>query len=419
MDRSSNTVPTTPDSPAHWGGWSGAVRDDPFPFFEQRRSACPVQQVDLADGHAAWVVLGHAAARQALNHPLISKNMAAALDDDPDVVAEGLPGPEFSHHMLNVDPPDHTRLRRLVARAFAPSRVNALQPRIEQVAHGLLDDLESAGAGATVDLVEGFAHPLPFVVIGELLGVPAADRPSLHDWFQTLFTPWAGSPPPEAVAASDAIVGYLGDLVDAKSADPGDDLVSLLVAATEQQERLTRQELLSSLFQLIVAGHDTTTSLIGNGVVALFDNPDQLELLCADLSRMPAAVEELLRYSSAVPHATFRVTAEAVELDGVVVPTGKQVLVCLGAANRDPSAFSDAERLDVTRERSAHLAFGHGIHFCLGAPLARLESRVAFTALLERFPRLRLAVPREDLAWTHGDGLVLRGLAALPVVLSP
>lgn len=414
-------VPTldTPDRIVRWGGWPQVVRDDPFPHFEQRRSECPVQQVTLADGHEAWVVLGHDAARQALNHPRISKDMAAALKDDPDVVAEGLPGPEFSHHMLNVDPPDHTRLRRLVARAFAPSQVNPLQPRIEQIAHALLDDLEAAGPGETVDLVEGFAHPLPFAVIGELLGVPADDRVLLHDWFQTLFTPWADSPPPEAIAASNAIVGYLGDLVDARSTAPQDDLVTTLVSATEQDDRLTRQELLSSLFQLIVAGHDTTKSLIGNGVVALLDHPDQLELLRADLSRMPAAVEELLRYSCAVPHATFRVTTTDVELDGVAIPAGKQVLVCLGAANRDPGAFADPTTLDVTRDRTSHLAFGHGIHFCLGAPLARLEGRAAFTALLERFPALRLAVPREELAWTHGDGLVLRGLAALPVTLGP
>lgn len=419
MPRTPEPTATAPGLTARWGSWPPAVRDNPFPFFEQQRAACPVQDVTLADGHDAWVVLGHDAARQALNHPRISKDMAAALGEDPEVVAEGLPGPAFSHHMLNVDPPDHTRLRRLVQRAFAPSRVLTLQPRIEEVAHTLLDDLEAAPPGAAVDLVAGFAHPLPFAVIGELLGVPEADRPRLHGWFQALFRPWAGNPPPEAVAASDGIVAYLGDLVDAKRTAPEDDLVSMLVSATEDDESLTREELLSSLFQLIVAGHDTTTSLIGNGVVALLDHPDQLARLCADVSLMPAAVEELLRYSSAVPHATFRVTTTDVELDGVAVPAGKQVLVCLGAANRDPNTFERPDTLDVGRARTSHLAFGHGIHFCLGAPLARLEARVAFTALLERFPELSLAVPRDALAWTHGDGLVLRGLAGLPVILVP
>ena len=200
---------------------------------------------------------------------------------------------------------------------------------------------------------------------------------------------------------------------------PTDDLVGLLVTASDDVERLNEQELLSSLFQLIVAGTDTTTSLIGNGVVALLDHPDQLQLLAEEPKRMPAAIEEFIRYSAPVPHATFRVSTEPVELDGVVVPAGKQVLVCLGGANHDPDVRADPEVLDVSRPPKSHLGFGHGPHFCLGAPLARLEARLAFTALLGRFPHLRLAVPRDELRWSHGDGLVLRGLAELPVDLNP
>ena len=229
----------------------------------------------------------------------------------------------------------------------------------------------------------------------------------------------SGSPPPEAVAASASIVAYLQHLVATHRHTPADDLVGVLVTASDDDERLNEQELLSSLFQLIVAGTDTTTSLIGNGVVALLDNPDQLRLLAEKPERMPAAIEEFIRYSAPVPHATFRVSTEPVELDGVVVPAGKQVLVCLGGANHDPHAFDDPEVLDVSRPPTSHLGFGHGPHFCLGAPLARLEARIAFTALLGRFPHLRLAVPRDDLRWSHGDGLVLRGLAELPVHLSP
>jgi cytochrome P450 len=241
----------------------------------------------------------------------------------------------------------------------------------------------------------------------------------LHEWFQTLLAPWGGNPPPEAVAASDAIVGYLGDLVDAKRHAPGDDLVSVLLAAREDGDRLSQQELLSTLFQLVVAGQDTTTSLIGNGVVALLDHPEQLRMLQADLSKVPGAVEELVRFTAPVPHATFRMTSETVAVDGAQIPAHRQVLVCLAAANRDPSAFPDADRLDINRSRRSHLGFGQGIHFCLGAPLARLEARIAFSTLLGRFPHIRLAVPRADLAWTHGDGLVLRGLASLPVTLGP
>ena len=400
-----------------WGGWVPAIRDDPFGHFAQARARCPVQRVRLADGHPARVVLSFDAARQALSDPRISKDMLAALQDNSEVVAEGLPGPEFSRHMLNVDPPDHTRLRRLVSRAFVPPRVAALEPAIRAIAEGLLDELARAGPEGTVDLVEGYAYPLPFQVIGELLGIPEADRADLHAWFGVLLTGWAGDPPAEAVEASDQIVAYLRELAAAKRRSPGDDLVSVLVAASD--DALTTQELLSSLLQLIVAGHDTTASLIGNGVVALLDHPGQLQALLADLGQLPAAVDELIRFTAPVPHATFRVTAEAVTVDGVQIPAHEQVLVCLGSANRDPARFPSPDILDLGRRNGPNLGFGHGIHYCLGAPLARLEAKVAFEALLGRHPGLRLAVGRDALAWSHGDGLVLRGLVSLPVVLGP
>jgi cytochrome P450 len=402
---------------ASWGGWEPAIRDDPFGHFAEARARCPVQRVRLADGHPAWVVLGYDAVRKALNDPRISKDMLAALAEAGDVVAEGLPGPEFSRHMLNVDPPDHTRLRRLVSRAFVPGRIAALEPAIRAIASSLLDELDAAGPGAIVDLVEGYAYPLPFGVIGELLGIPAADRPRLHAWFQVLLSGWAGDPPAEAVQASDVIVAYLRELVDAKRRSPADDLVSVLVAA--EDGALTTQELLSSLFQLVVAGHDTTASLIGNGVVALLDHPSRLQALLADPGRVPAAVDELIRFTAPVPHATFRVTTEPVTLGGVTIPAHEQVLVCLGAANRDPERFPAPDVLDIGRSDGPNLGFGHGIHYCLGAPLARLEARVAFETLLSRYPGLRLAIDRYALAWANGDGLVLRGLVSLPVVLGP
>ncbi|MGO9781078.1 MAG: cytochrome P450 family protein [Streptosporangiaceae bacterium] len=405
------------DTLTTWGGWAPAIRDDPFSHFAEARAQCPVQRVRLADGHPAWVVLGYHAARLALNDPRISKDMLAALQDDGDVVAEGLPGPEFSRHMLNVDPPDHTRLRRLVSRAFTPGRVAALEPAIRGIAGDLLDALDAAGPAATVDLIEGYAYPLPFRVIGELLGIPPADRPRLHAWFGVLLTGWAGDPPPEAVEASDGIVAYLGELVDTKRQSPADDLVSVLVAA--EGDALTAQELLSSLFQLVVAGHDTTASLIGNGVVALLDHPGRLEALLADPGQLPGAIDELIRFTAPVPHATFRVTTEPVTLGGVEIPPHEQVLVCLGSANRDPARFLAPDILDIGRNDGTNLGFGHGIHRCLGAPLARLEARVAFEALLGRHPGLRLAADRDALSWAHGDGLVLRGLVSLPVVLGP
>jgi cytochrome P450 len=401
-----------------WGAWDDAVRDDPFPMFADALRRCPVQHVRLPDGHEAWVVLGHDAARLALGDARLSKNMVAALEQDPDVVAEGLPGPEFAHHMLAMDGPDHRRLRGLVAEVFRPSRVAAMRPAIERLADKLLDRLAAEGRDAVVDLRTGFAHPLPFAVICDLLGVDDDRQRTLHDAFATLLRPWPSPPPPEAVAASDVVTGTLRALVAGARPDPHGDLVAVLVDAV-RRGAATQPEALSSLFQLVVAGHDTTSSLIGNGVVALLDHPDQMTALQREPHLLPDAVEELLRFTAAVPHATFRVTTEPIDLDGVTVPAGQQVLVGLGAANRDPSVCTDPDRLDVTRRDRRHLAFGHGPHHCLGAPLARLEAEVAFRRLLDRFPDMRLAVPRDELAWSHGDGLVLRGLAALPVVLGP
>ena len=401
-----------------WGGWDDETRDDPFPLFARARRRCPVQHVRLPDGHDAWVVLGYESARHALGDARLSKDMVAAIEHNPDVVAEGLPGPEFARHMLAMDGADHTRLRRLVAAAFRPSRVAALRPAIQRLADDLLDDLAAAGPATTVDLRADFAHPLPFGVICELLGVEDEHRRTLQDAFATLLRPWPSPPPPEVVTSSDVVTGTLRTLLDGADPVPDGTLVEVLADAVRGNVA-TRTEALSSLFQLVVAGHDTTSSLIGNGVVSLLDHPDQLALLREDPALVPGAIEELLRFTAAVPHATFRVTTEAVELDGVTVPAGQQVLVGLGAANRDPVLVESPDRLDVTRIPARHLAFGHGPHHCLGAPLARLEAHLAFGSLLTRFPEMRLAVPRAELAWSHGDGLVLRGLAALPVVLGP
>ncbi len=376
-----------------------------------------MQQVRLADGHDAWLVLGHDAAHQALKDTRLSKDIVAALDEDPDVVDPGLPGPALARHMMNLDPPDHTRLRRLVSRAFVPPRIAALEPSIECIADELLDELETAGPDSVVDLVETFAYPLPFRVICELLGVPEEDRARLREAFRTLFQPWSGPPSPEAVAASDTIVASLEHLVATHRQHDQDDLVGVLVTASDDDDRLTEQELLGSLFQLIVAGHDTTTSLIGNGVVDLLTHPEEAQLLREDPARIPAAIEELIRFSAPVPHATFRITTEPIDLEGVEIPAHEQVLICLGAANHDPGFYDHPAELDISREPRPHLGFGFGIHFCLGAPLARLEARIAFSALLRRFPDLTLAVQRRDLRWTHGDGLVLRGLDKLPVRL--
>ena len=399
--------------------WGGYDRDDPYPLFARVQADAPVHQVTLADGHRAWLIVRHEEARAALAHPGLSKDMHAALARDGAVVAEGLPGPAFARHMLSVDPPDHTRLRRLTSAAFSRPRMAALRPRVQAIVGGLLDDLEARGE-VVVDLVKGFAFPLPFTVISELLGVPEPDRDRLGAWFTTLLAPSsAPEPPAQAVAASASIVRYLTGLLARKRTAPGEDLVTDLVRAADRGGALTEQEMLSTIFQLTVAGHDTTTSLIGNGTAALLAHPDQRDKLAADPALVPHAIEEILRWDAPVPHSTFRYTTGDVALGGTVIPAFAQVIISLAAAGRDPARYDHPQTFDVTRADTSHLAFGHGIHHCLGARLARLEAVIAFTALHGRFPAMRLAVPPSALRWGHGDGLVLRGLTELPVILRP
>jgi cytochrome P450 len=399
--------------------WGDYDRDDPYPLFAQVQADGPVHEVILADGHRAWLIVGHQEAKAALNHAGLSKDMHAALARGGAVVAEGLPGPAFARHMLSVDPPDHTRLRRLTSAAFRRPRIAALRPRVQAITDRLLDDLQARG-DTVVDLVKGFAFPLPFTVISELLGVPQPDQDRLGSWFTTLLAPSpAPEPPAQAVAASANIVQYLTELLTRKRAAPREDLVTDLVRAADQDGALSEQEMLSTIFQLAVAGHDTTTSLIGNATAALLLHPQQRDALVADPALVPHAIEEILRWDAPVPHSTFRYTTQDVALGGTVIPAFTQVIISLAAANRDPARYANPETLDTTRTDTSHLAFGHGIHHCLGARLARLETATALTTLHSRFPAMRLAVPRSALHWAHGDGLVLRGLTELPVILRP
>ena len=322
--------------------WGDYDLDDPYPLFAQVQADGPVHEVTLADGHPAWLIVGHEEAKAALTHPALSKDMHAALARDGAVVAEGLPGPAFARHMLSVDPPDHTRLRRLASAAFSRPRITALRPRIQAIVDALLDNLDAAGDNGAVDLVKGFAFPLPFTVISELLGVQEPDRDQLGSWFITLLTPSsAPEPPAEAVAASANIVRYLTELLARKRAAPGEDLVTDLVRAADQDGALSEQEMLSTIFQLVVAGHDTTTSLIGNGTVALLLHPEQRDALVADPALVPHAIEEIMRWDAPVPHSTFRYTTQDVTLGGTVIPAFSQVIISLAAANRDPARYGN------------------------------------------------------------------------------
>jgi cytochrome P450 len=275
--------------------------------------------------------------------------------------------------MLNSDPPDHERLRRLVNKAFTARRVDRLRPRITEITAGLLDDMSTR---SEVDLLASFAFPLPITVICELLGVPVADQHDFRTWSATIVSDTAT---PEVFQAhATAMIRYFIALLAAKRHEPADDLLSALISARDDGDRLSENELLSMAFLLLVAGHETTVNLIGNGVLALLLNPAELARLGADPSLIGGAVEELLRYVNPVNNATFRFAAEPVEIGGVRISRGDPVLVALSSANRDPSRFGDPDRLDLGRDSSGHLAFGHGIHYCLGAPLARLEAEIAF-----------------------------------------
>ncbi|HEY3238247.1 MAG TPA: cytochrome P450 [Acidimicrobiia bacterium] len=398
-----------------WGAFDQATVDDPYPLYARLRDEAPVTRVTMADGRPGWLVTDYDAARQVLSDARLTKDLERLEAAQPGAVPAGLLHPLLAHHMLASDPPDHTRLRKLVSHAFTPARVEGLRPRVQAITDELLDALDDS-PGRPVDLVDGFAFPLPIVVICELLGMPVEDRDRLRSLIAAVFaSPMAPANDPQARAAADEIAVYLRGVIDERHRNPGDDLFSGLIAARDGGDRLDEAELLSTAWLLMVAGHETTVNLIGNGTVALLLHPEQLAGLRADPSLVPSAVEEFLRYNPPVHHSTFRMTTEPIDVGGVTIPAHEQVLVVLAAAGRDPARFPGPDELDLTRGERGHLAFGYGIHFCLGAPLARLEGEIAFTSLLARFPRLRLAVPPAELHWHNR--LVLRSLRTLPVFL--
>jgi cytochrome P450 len=392
-----------------WGAFDQETVDDPYPLYARLAAEGPVHRVTLGDGRPAWIVTGFDEARAVLLDQRLIKDTTVAAERYPGLVPEGFLHPLLQRHMLSADPPDHTRLRRLASSAFTNSRVEALRARVEALVDELLDGLS---ADEPVDIVARFALPLPFTVICELLGVPEELRAEIHTHFRRMLsTPYVPGGDEEGKAAADRLAELFVEIHARHRAAPGDDLISALVTACDEDGRLDDGELLSLTWLLFIAGHDTTVNLIANGAVALARHPEVAERLAADPSLVPAAVEEFLRYDAPVNHTTFRCTVEPTEVGGVTIPAGELVLVVLAAADRDPRHFPEPDRLDIDRA-GQHIAFGHGIHFCLGAPLARLEGQVAFARLLERFDRIELAGQPH---WTNN--LVLRGCKALPVVL--
>jgi cytochrome P450 len=316
----------------------------------------------------------------------------------------------FRRDMLSVDPPDHTRLRSLVSKAFTPRMIEHLRPRIQQITDELLNAVQDQGR---MDLIADFAFPLPITVISEMLGIPLEDRSQFRTWSQTIVTSTAGPQPEKALAALEEFVQYIKALLATKSARPDDDLTSGLVQAEESGDRLHESELISTIFLLIVAGHETTVNLIGNGVLALLQHPEQMSQLRANPALLASAIEELLRYTAPVSFSSPRWASEDISMHGELIHKGEMIFVSLIGADTDTQQFSDPEILDITRRENQHLAFGKGIHYCLGAPLARLEGQIAIGTLLQRLPDLSLASKLEQLTWTQSP--ILRGLTSLPV----
>src|SRR5262245_55156650 len=379
---------------------------DPYPMYHRLRTEDPVHHSPLG----FWVLTRYEDVVSSLRDPRFAKEAIAAF-----VAARfGMTLPGVGASMLDRDPPNHTRLRGLVSKAFTPRVVEVLRPRVQQIVDGLLDAVDGAGA---MDLIEDFAYPIPVIVICEMLGVPVEDRERFKHWsldiargLDAIWHPPDSEVTQRSMAARHALSNYFRELIAERRKAPRGDMLSDLIAAEEAGDKLSEEELLATCILLLVAGHETTVNLIGNGTLALLRNPDQRERLRANPGLIATAVEELLRYDGPVQR-TARIPSDDVTIGGRTIAKGDMVMPFIGAADRDPAQFPDPDRLDITRAENRHVAFGMGIHFCLGAPLARVEGQIAINTLLQRLPKLTLVTEKPEFR----QSLTLRGLTALRV----
>jgi cytochrome P450 PksS len=392
---------------------SPQFKANPFPLFENRRANQPVFSTILPDKSSIWLLTRYEDVNALLKDTRFAKNKHNALTPEQLRKQPWVP-PMFrplERNMLDLDQPDHTRLRSLVHKAFTPHLIDKMRTRVQSLADELLERVAQKGE---MDFIRDYALPLPLTLITEILGVPPADRDKFHKWSKVIVSVNQFNNNWRVLPAIWQFNRYLRRFFKVRRADPKDDLVSALIEAEEAGDKLSEDELLAMVFLLLVAGHETTVNLIGNGTLALLQHPDQMEKLRGDAALIKPAVEELLRYTSPVFMSTERYAREDVIIHGVTIKRGEMVLGVIGSANRDEAVFEKPNDLDITRDPNKHLSFGQGIHFCLGAPLARLEAQIAINTLLRRIPDLQLRDSVESLRWS--SSLILRGLETLPVV---
>jgi cytochrome P450 len=390
-----------------------ATRANPQAVYEQMRQSQPIYRaIGPLSGNTFWFFVDYDDVHAILKDTRFVKDARKNL---PAPFAQRFAMPESSmyeainRHLLNLDAPDHTRLRNLVHKAFTPRIIQNLVPRIEEIVNNLLDAMDG---DKETDLIEAFAYPVPITVIAEMLGVEANMRDKFRFWTRALLF---GMNEGESMQSVMEFVQYMNQLIEDRQKDPREDILSGLVHAEDNGETLDRMELLSMVFLLLVAGHETTVNLIGNGTLALLQHPDQLSLLRQKPHLINSAVEEMLRYNGPVETPTWRFARQDIEFGGHTIQTGDVVLPSLLAANRDPKIFENPNEFDITRTPNPHVAFGYGVHYCLGAPLARLEGTIAINALVQRFPRLALNTRPELLQWS--GSLLIHGMTAMPVRL--
>ncbi|MGE7886807.1 cytochrome P450 family protein [Bacillus cereus] len=391
---------------------SAQFKEDAYEVYKESRKVQPILFVNKTELGAEWLITRYEDALPLLKDNRLKKDWTNVFSQDTKNMYLSVDNSDhLTTHMLNSDPPNHSRLRSLVQKAFTPKMIAQLDGRIQRIADDLISDIERKG---TLNLVDDYSFPLPIIVISEMLGIPKEDQEKFRIWSHAVI---ASPETPEEIKETEKqlseFITYLQYLVDMKRKEPKEDLVSALIVAESEGHKLSARELYSMIMLLIVAGHETTVNLITNTVLALLENPNQLQLLKDNPKRIDSAIEEGLRYYSPVEVTTARWAAEPFQIHEQTIQKGDMVVIALASANRDETVFENPEVFDITRENNRHIAFGHGSHFCLGAPLARLEAKIAITTLFNRMPELQIKGDRKDIKW-QGNYL-MRSLEELPL----